>query len=97
MHDAVFVAIGAQQAQSLRCPGEENALAGVEFLAQVAQGNPPPLGSDVLVLGGGNTAVDCARSAVRLGARNVRILYRRSRQEMPCLMAEVEATEAEGA
>ncbi|MCX6630639.1 MAG: FAD-dependent oxidoreductase, partial [Candidatus Solibacter sp.] len=96
VHDAVFVAIGAQHAQGLRCPGEEHALAGVGFLEQVADGNPPPLGSEVVVLGGGNTAVDCARSAVRLGARNVRILYRRSRQEMPCLMAEVEAAEAEG-
>ena len=95
-YDAVFLAIGAQHAQGLRCPGEEHALAGIGFLEQVAYGNPPPLGSDVLVLGGGNTAVDCARSAVRLGARSVRILYRRSRQEMPCLMEEVEAAEAEG-
>jgi formate dehydrogenase major subunit len=95
-YDAVFVAIGAQHGQGLRCPGEEHALAGVEFLERVAQGDPPPLGDDVLVLGGGNTAVDCARSAVRLGARNVRILYRRSRQEMPCLMEEVDAAEAEG-
>jgi NADPH-dependent glutamate synthase beta subunit-like oxidoreductase/ferredoxin len=95
-YDAVFVAIGAQHAQGLRCPGEELALPGIGFLEQVAQGNAPPLGDDVVVLGGGNTAVDCARSAVRLGARNVRILYRRSRQEMPCLMAEVEAAEAEG-
>ena len=96
VYDAVFLAIGAQHAQGLRCPGEEHALAGIGFLEQVAYGNPPPLGSDVLVLGGGNTAVDCARSAVRLGARSVRILYRRSRHEMPCLMAEVEAAEAEG-
>jgi NADPH-dependent glutamate synthase beta subunit-like oxidoreductase/ferredoxin len=96
VHDAVFVAIGAQRAQSLGCPGEEYALAGIEFLERVALGHPPPLGSDVVVLGGGNTAVDCARSAVRLGAANVRILYRRGRQEMPCLMAEVEAAEAEG-
>jgi formate dehydrogenase major subunit len=50
----------------------------------------------VIVVGGGNTAIDCARSAVRFGARNVRILYRRSRQEMPCLMEEVEAAEVEG-
>jgi formate dehydrogenase major subunit len=96
VHDAVFVAIGAQRAQELGCPGEENAQAGVGFLEQVAQGTPPPLGSDVVVIGGGNTAVDCARSAVRLGVRNVRILYRRGRQEMPCLMEEVEAAEAEG-
>jgi formate dehydrogenase major subunit len=95
-HNAVFVAIGAQGAQGLRCEGEENALAGVEFLELVANGNPPDLGHDVMVIGGGNTAVDCARSAARLGVRNVRILYRRSRQEMPCLMEEVEAAEAEG-
>jgi NADPH-dependent glutamate synthase beta subunit-like oxidoreductase len=95
-YDAVFVATGAQHAQGLRCHGEEHALSSIGFLERVAQDNPPPLGDDVVVLGGGNTAVDCARSAVRLGARNVRILYRRSRQEMPCLMAEVEAAEAEG-
>jgi len=95
-HDAVFVATGAPRAQGLRCPGEEHALSGIGFLEQAAQGNPPPLGDTVVVLGGGNTAVDCARSAVRLGSRNVRILYRRGRQEMPCLMEEVEAAEAEG-
>ncbi len=95
-HDAVFVAIGAQRAQGLRCEGEEHALAGIEFLKRVAGGNPLPLGDDVAVVGGGNTAMDCARSAIRLGARNVRVLYRRGRQEMPCLMEEVEAAEAEG-
>jgi formate dehydrogenase major subunit len=95
-HDAVFVAIGAQRAQGLHCEGEEHALAGIEFLERVASGNPSPLGNDVVVVGGGNTAMDCARSAVRLGARNVRVVYRRSRQEMPCLMEEVEAAEAEG-
>ena len=94
-HDAVFLAIGAQHAQGLRCGGEENALSGVQFLELIAQGNPPSLGGDVVVIGGGNTAMDCARSAVRLGARSVRILYRRSRQEMPCPMSEVEAAEAE--
>jgi formate dehydrogenase major subunit len=95
-YDAVFLAIGAQRAQGLRCEGEEHAMAGVEFLEGVANGNSSPLGDDVIVVGGGNTAVDCARSALRLGARNVRILYRRGRQEMPCLMDEVEAAEAEG-
>jgi formate dehydrogenase major subunit len=94
---AVFVAIGAQRAQGLRCQGEEHALAGIEFLERVAGGNAPALGSHVAVVGGGNTAMDCARSAIRLGARNVRVLYRRGRQEMPCLMEEVEAAEAEGA
>ena len=95
-YDAIFVAIGAQRAQALHCEGEEHALAGVDFLERVAHGNPPPLGDRVVIAGGGNTAIDCARSAVRLGAKHVSVLYRRSRQEMPCLMQEVEAAEAEG-
>jgi len=95
-HDAVFLAIGAQRAQGLGCEGEEHAVPGTEFLASVASGNPPPLGGEVVVVGGGSTAMDCARSAVRLGARSVRVLYRRGRQEMPCLMEEVEGAEAEG-
>ncbi len=95
-HDAVFLAIGAQYAQGLRCEGEELELSGIEFLELIAKGNPPSLGEEVVVVGGGNTAMDCARSAVRLGIRNVRVLYRRTRQEMPCLMEEVEAAEAEG-
>jgi len=95
-HDAVFLAIGAQFSKKLVCEGEEHALAGIGFLERTAQGIPPPLGRDVVVVGGGNTAMDCARTAVRLGARNVRVLYRRSRQEMPCPMSEVEAAEAEG-
>jgi formate dehydrogenase major subunit len=95
-HDAVFLAIGAQQAQELRCEGEELALSGVEFLRLAAAGNPPALGDHVVVVGGGNTAIDCARSALRLGPRSVKILYRRTRREMPCLMQEVEDAEAEG-
>jgi formate dehydrogenase major subunit len=95
-HAAVFVGIGAQQAQRLRCEGEQLALSGIEFLSLVARGNPPSLGEDVVVLGGGNTAIDCARSAVRLGARRVKVLYRRTRHEMPCLMEEVTGAEAEG-
>jgi NADPH-dependent glutamate synthase beta subunit-like oxidoreductase/ferredoxin len=95
-HDAVFVAIGAQRAQRLGCEGDRHALAGVTFLKRVANGEPVELGNDVAVIGGGNTAMDCARAAVRLGARNVRVLYRRSREEMPSLMEEVEGAEAEG-
>ncbi len=94
-YNAVFIAIGAQGAQELRCPGEEHALAGIGFLAQVVGGAAPEIGKDVIVLGGGNTAMDCARTAIRLGAR-VRVFYRRTRQEMPCLMEEVEGAEAEG-
>jgi len=95
-YDAVFLGIGAQRAQGLRCEGEELALSGVEFLEKVAKGNPPALGEDAIVVGGGNTAMDCARSALRLDANSVRVIYRRTRREMPCLMEEVEAAEAEG-
>lgn len=95
-HDAVFLAIGAQRAQGLRCEGEELALSAIEFLRLVADGNPPSLGDHVVVVGGGNTAMDCARAAVRLGPKSVKVLYRRTRNEMPCLMQEVEEAEAEG-
>ncbi len=94
--DAVFLAIGAQGSRALECPGEELSMPAVEFLAAVAGGARPAIGDKVLVLGGGNTAMDAARTAIRLGARSVRVLYRRSRREMPCLMSEVEAAEAEG-
>jgi formate dehydrogenase major subunit len=94
--DAVFLGLGAQRSRGLECPGEELAFPAVEFLADVAGGSRPQVGTDVLVLGGGNTAMDAARAAVRLGPRTVSVLYRRTRREMPCLMAEVEAAEAEG-
>ncbi len=95
-HDAVFIAVGAPTARGLGCVGEEHALSGLEFLERVAIGDAPPIGESVVVVGGGNTAIDAARTAVRLGASQVKVLYRRSRQEMPCLMEEVEAAEAEG-
>jgi formate dehydrogenase major subunit len=94
--DSVFLAIGAQGSRGLECPGEELALPAVDFLADVARGNQPVIGDDILVLGGGNTAMDTARTAVRLGARTVAVVYRRTRREMPCLMSEVEAAESEG-
>jgi formate dehydrogenase major subunit len=94
--DAVFVAIGAQRAQKLQCEGDELALSGLELLDRIASGSPPLLGAEVVVVGGGNTALDCARSAVRLGARNVKVLYRRTQREMPSLLEEVEAAQAEG-
>jgi formate dehydrogenase major subunit len=94
--DAVFLAVGAQGSRGLGCPGEELALPAVQFLEQLTDGPPPEIGSDVVVVGGGNTAMDVSRCAVRLGARSVRVLYRRTRREMPCLMEEVEAAEEEG-
>ncbi|MBN2244105.1 MAG: FAD-dependent oxidoreductase [Acidobacteria bacterium] len=95
-YDAVFLAIGAQGSKSLGCRGEEHAVPALDFLGEVAEGRRPEIGRDVLILGGGNTAMDASRTAVRLGARGVKVLYRRSRREMPCLMSEVEAAEEEG-
>ncbi len=94
--DAVFLAIGAQGLRRLDCPGEDLAMSAIEFLEKVGLGRPPEIGDDVVILGGGNTAMDAARTALRLGAKKVRVLYRRTRREMPCLMTEVEAAEAEG-
>jgi formate dehydrogenase major subunit len=93
--DAVFLAIGAQGSRDLGCPGEDLATPALEFLEKLTDGPPPAVGSDVVVVGGGNTAMDACRCAVRLGAKSVRVLYRRTRREMPCLMEEVEAAEAE--
>jgi formate dehydrogenase major subunit len=93
--DAVFLAIGAQGSRGLGCPGEDLATPALEFLEKLTDGPLPAVGSDVVVVGGGNTAMDACRCAVRLGAKSVRVLYRRTRREMPCLMEEVEAAEAE--
>jgi formate dehydrogenase major subunit len=94
-HDGVFIGIGAWRSQSLRCEGEGLALSGIKFLEDVAKNRPPVLGERVVVVGGGNTAMDAARTALRLGS-HVKVIYRRSRQEMPCLMEEVEEAEHEG-
>jgi formate dehydrogenase major subunit len=94
-HDAVFLAIGAQLSSRLHCGGGELALSGIGFLREVAEGARPDLRRQVVVIGGGNTAMDCARTARRLGAE-VRVFYRRTRPEMPCLMEEVEGAETEG-
>jgi formate dehydrogenase major subunit len=94
--DAVFLAIGAQSSRGLDCPGEDLAMPALEFLEKLTDGPAPSIGSQVIIVGGGNTAMDASRCAVRLGAKSVRVLYRRTRREMPCLMEEVEAAEAEG-
>jgi formate dehydrogenase major subunit len=94
--DAVFLAIGAQGSRGLGCPGEELATPALEFLEKLTDGPAPTVGREVVVVGGGNTAMDAGRCAIRLGAKSVRVLYRRTRREMPCLMEEVEAAEAEG-
>jgi NADH-quinone oxidoreductase subunit F len=96
--DAVFLALGAHASWKLGVPGEDETgvLDCVAFLRRVSLGEPPTLGRRVAVVGGGNTAIDAARTALRLGAREVTILYRRSREEMPADRAEVEDALAEG-
>lgn len=95
--DAVFAAIGAHAEASLHITGEANdqVLAGIDFLRSVNLGRPAELGERTAVIGGGNTAVDCARAALRLGSKPV-IVYRRTRKEMPAIEAEVEEACAEG-
>lgn len=95
---AVFLAIGAHQPQKLGIPGEDvqGVFHGVPFLRAVALGETPAIGKRVVVVGGGNTAIDTARTALRLGAEHVTILYRRDRDAMPANPWEVEEAEREG-
>ncbi len=97
-YDAVFLAIGAQKPSSMRVEGENDggALPGIHFLDEVARGIKVDVGNDVVVVGGGNTAIDAARTSLRLGATNVTILYRRTREEMPADAMEIEAAIEEG-
>jgi formate dehydrogenase major subunit len=96
---AVFVAIGAHKSYEMKIEGEdlEGVHLGTDFLQDVTLGNPPDIkGKKVVVIGGGNTAIDASRTALRLGAEKVVILYRRSRKEMPASSWEVEEAEEEG-
>jgi heterodisulfide reductase subunit A len=97
-HQAIFIASGAHESLKLGVPGEASAgvIHGVDFLRAVNMGQRVEIGEHVVVIGGGNTAIDAARVARRLGASPVTIVYRRSRAEMPATPAEVEAAEAEG-
>jgi heterodisulfide reductase subunit A-like polyferredoxin len=95
---AIFLAVGAHQDQKLSIPGEENpnVIPGVVFLRKANLGQKVEVGERVAVIGGGNVAVDAARSALRLGAKEVTIIYRRSREEMPAYEEDVEEAESEG-
>ena len=97
-YKAIFIGIGAQLSQKLGIPGEDlkGVLHAVEFLRHISLGKYINLGEKVGVIGGGNSAIDAARTSLRLRAKNVTILYRRSRKEMPALPYEVEAAEEEG-
>ena len=98
-HDAVVLAIGAHKDRRLGAPGEDlkGVMPATGFLREVALGNPPAIaGKRVAVIGGGDTAIDAARTSLRLGAAEVHIVYRRTREDMPALPEEIEAAEAEG-
>ncbi len=98
-YDAVYIAVGAWDSRRMRVPGEDDfpqAASGTEFLIKRGLNEETPVGKNVIIVGGGNTAMDCARTSWRLGAENVYLLYRRSRKEMPANDIEVEEGEHEG-
>ncbi len=96
-YDAVFVAVGAASSRKMEVDGEDlnGVYSGVEFLYELNNGRKPKIGNRVVVIGGGNTAIDAARSALRLG-KKVTVLYRRTRSEMPAVPEEIEEAEKEG-
>jgi len=97
-YKAIFIAIGAQLGMKLNVPGEdlEGVINAVDFLRDVALGKHVDVGDRVAVVGGGNSAIDAARTAKKRGAKEVMILYRRSREEMPALPHEVAEAERDG-
>ncbi len=97
-YDATLVAIGAWNSSKMRVSGEEldGVWGGIGFLREVALGNKVNIGKNVAVCGGGNTAMDACRTAVRLGAENVYVIYRRTKDEMPADAQEILESEEEG-
>lgn len=96
--NAVFVVVGAQRSIKMGIPGEESVgvFQGIDFLRAINMGDEVKVGDKVVVVGGGNVAIDAARAARRHQAKSVLIMYRRSRGEMPALESEVEEAEREG-
>jgi formate dehydrogenase beta subunit len=96
--NAIFLGIGAWDSRGLGIDGEhlEGVLSGTRFLIDRGLARETPVGEKVAVIGGGNTALDAARTSWRLGAKEVTIIYRRSRKEMPANDIEVEEAEQEG-
>jgi len=97
-YDAVFVGIGAWSSMKLGCAGDDakGVLGGIDFLYDVAVGKKDIIGKKVCVVGGGNTAIDAVRTAVRLGAECVTLVYRRTEKEMPAEVEEIRDARAEG-
>ena len=96
--DAVLVAVGAWKSTSIGCEGDklQGVVGGIDMLREVNLGGRPDLGKNVAVVGGGNVAMDACRTAVRLGAENVYIIYRRTRAEAPAEDLEIEEALEEG-
>ena len=96
--DAVYLACGAHQGKRLGIPGDDlsGVVDGISFLRKVNQEQKVEIGKQVAVIGGGNTAVDAARSSIRLGAKEVEVIYRRSEAEMTAYEEEVGAARFEG-
>ncbi|MBS4014849.1 MAG: FAD-dependent oxidoreductase [Candidatus Latescibacteria bacterium] len=96
-YDYVIICHGAHKNRPLGVPNDKakGVISGLEFLSQINSGKKPKIGKKVAVIGGGNTAIDAARSCLRLGLKPM-ILYRRTRLEMPAVPDEVDACEAEG-
>ena len=97
-YHAIFLAIGAHQGAKLRIEGEDSpeVMEGVSFLREINMGNKVRVGDRIAVIGGGNVAIDASRSALRLGAKEVTIIYRRTRDEMPASREEIEEALLEG-
>jgi len=95
---AIFLAAGAHRNRTLRVPGEDlpGVVGSLDFLRRRALGESVACGKRVVVIGGGNAAIDTARSAIRLGAETVTVAYRRTRDEMPAYEEEVSAALDEG-
>lgn len=95
---AVFIGIGAHVGRPLGIPGQELAgsIDAIDFLRQVALGQPVQVGERVLVVGGGNSAIDAARTCLRIGVKDVTVVYRRAREQMPANPWEVSEAEEEG-
>jgi len=97
-YKAIFIAVGAHQSLKLNIPGEDliGIFPGVSFLRDVNLGGKVHVGKKVAIIGGGNVAIDSARTALRLGAKEVFVIYRRSRQEILATEEEIEGAENEG-
>jgi len=99
-YEAVFIAVGAHQSARMGCEGEDAGyggfMPGVEFLREIAFGRVPLTGKTMLVIGGGNVAMDCVRSARRIGFDDVKLLYRRTEAEMPADRMEIVEAREEG-